>query len=289
MRDARRGRASLWIIALVVFLSVAGHAEQFPAPPPPPPPPPPSPSVFEAAPAEALPIGTGTGLIFGRVVDGVTGRPLGGVLVRLGGTGPIQAPPAAATPTPAMTNAQGQFLFRSLAAGRYPITAQTGGYLPGSYGQTRPEGPPASIRLGEAERLTDVTIRMWKHGAITGRVLDETGEPAVGVMVRPLRRSVVARQGQWILGPGSSNTDDRGIYRLGNLTPGEYVVVTTAGLSTVPASISESYVQAMQSGTPTSLPPAIQEASASPMGAGVRVGDLQVQPFRSTMPPPAGL
>jgi hypothetical protein len=225
------------------------------------------------------------------VVDGVTGRPIGGALVRLGGTfaGPITAPAAGAAPAPALTNVQGQFLFRNLAPGRYPLTTQRGGYLPGSYGQTRPEGPPGSVRLGEAERITDVTIRMWRYAAITGKVLDEAGEPAVGVMVRSLRRGVVAGRNQWTFFGGTSSTDDRGIYRLGSLSPGEYLVVTTAGLATVPASISESYVQAMQSGTLTTLRPAIQEALSSPLGAGARIGDLQVQPFRSTMPPPSAL
>ena len=291
MRDARRARPSLWIVALLVLLSVAGHAEQFPAPPPPPPPPPPSSSLFEAAPADALPAGTGTGLIFGRVVDAVTGRPLGGVLVRIGGapTSPIAPPPAATAPPAAMTNAQGQFLFRNLPAGRFPLTAHSGGYVPGSYGQSRPEGPAGSVLLGDAERVTDVTIRMWRYAAITGRVLDEDGVPAVGLPVRVLRRSVVGRQNQWTVIASANQTDDRGIYRVALLPPGEYIVSTTAGLATVPTSVGEAYVQAMQSGAQATVPPAIQEASTSPLGAGARLGDLQVQPLRSPMPPPAAL
>jgi hypothetical protein len=212
---------------------------------------------------------------------------MGGVLVRLNDTsgGVATGPAQPGQPTPALTNDQGQFLFRSLPAGRYSLSAQVGGYMAGSYGQTRPDGPSGQVRLLESQRATDVTIRMWKYGAITGRLVDETGEALVGMPVRVLRRALVARQNQWV--PGiQATTDDRGVFRFGSLVPGEFVVAMTAGLTTVPVSISEGYVDAMQSGTLATIPPALSEASASPVGAGTRLGDLLVQPLRGGLPPP---
>jgi hypothetical protein len=275
----------------VASLPGTGHASQL-SPPPPPPPPDAGARGFvdfngPGTQADG-PSARGTGLIFGRVVDASAGRPLGGVVVRLVGTpDPARSPgERPSPPASALTNAQGQFLFRDLPEGRYSISTQLGGYLPGAYGRTSPEGPPGQVRLGDGQRITDVTLRLWQYGAITGRLLDEAGEPAVGVSLRLLRRSIVAGRRQWQPGP-TSQTDDRGVYRFGTLTPGEYVVAATAGLGTMPVATSDAYLQALQSGGgPTMLPPALQEASVSPAGAGTRLGDLHVQPLRNTLPPP---
>ena len=58
-------------------------------------------------------------------------------------------------------------------------------------------------------------IRLWKGGAITGRVLDEAGEPLVDVAVAAVQRS---SDGRLLTGP-TARTDNRGVYRLGTLTP----------------------------------------------------------------------
>ena len=46
----------------------------------------------------------------------------------------------------------------SLKEGKGSLTSQSGGYVPGAFGQSRPEGPVGSVVLAEAERVTDVTI-----------------------------------------------------------------------------------------------------------------------------------
>jgi hypothetical protein len=69
-----------------------------------------------------------------------------------------------------------------------------------------------------------VAIPLWRFGAITGAVVDEHGDPLVGVPVRALRRAIQSGRTQFIAGP-QDTTDDRGIYRLGGLEPADYVVV----------------------------------------------------------------
>ena len=98
---------------------------------------------------------------------------------------------------------------------------QIGAYLDGGYGQRRPNGPFQTIDLADGERIGDAVIRLWKGGAITGRVLDEAGEPLVDVAVAAVRRS---GDGRLLTGP-TARTDDRGVYRLATLTPGSYLVV----------------------------------------------------------------
>src|SRR5262245_50588000 len=72
-----------------------------------------------------------TGLIVGRVVDAASGRPVGGVVVSLNsGAGPVVPGPRGGPGQPrAMTNANGQFVFRKLAKGSYSLSAARPGYV----------------------------------------------------------------------------------------------------------------------------------------------------------------
>ena len=86
---------------------------------------------------------------------------------------------------------------------------------------------------------------MWKHGVIAGTVVDEAGEPVVGVAVRALIKDVVAgrtRYGNMEVSPElvpTATTDDRGMFRLSQLTPGTYVVLVPSTQTTVPAAFLE--------------------------------------------------
>jgi hypothetical protein len=159
----------------------------------------------------------GTGLLMGVIVDALDNRPVAGAEVTLGGAS------AAVANTRQLTDAEGQFVFLELPRGTYAITATKPGYADGAYGRRRPAGLTQSLPLADGERLGDLRIPIWKYGAITGTIRDEAGDPMVEAPVRVLTRSVVA--GTRKLTPGlTTRTDDRGVYRLGSLTPGEYVV-----------------------------------------------------------------
>jgi hypothetical protein len=162
----------------------------------------------------------GAGLILGQVVDGGTNRPVPGALVTLGlpGSRPIRA----------LADAQGRFVFRDLPKGRFNLTTTKPGYVDGAYGRMRPSGPTLPYDLGDGEKASGVTMAVWRYAAITGTVQDELGEPVVGTSVRVLRRQIIG--GKWQFTPGAQDqTDDRGIYRIGTLEPGEYAVAVAVG------------------------------------------------------------
>ena len=164
----------------------------------------------------AKPLETGTGLVYGQAVDGVSTRPVANALVTLMVAGSI--------PVRVLTDSDGRYAFRDVPKGGFSITASKPGYSDGAYGRLRPNGPSQSLQLTDGQRVTDVTLPLWKLGTIAGTVFDDSGEPVVGAPVRVLERTVVAGKRQLQVS-ASSTTDDRGMYRIGSLVPGEYVVV----------------------------------------------------------------
>ncbi len=132
-----------------------------------------------------------------------------------------------------LTSADGYFVFRDLPRGAFTVTASKAGYAEGASGRRRPAGPSQAVTLEEGQRAGDVIVRVWKLGAISGTVVDERGEPIVGMIVRAFRRSPAGGRGRFV-GTGASGTDDRGMYRIAGLLPGEYMVCACAAPASAP-------------------------------------------------------
>ena len=176
-----------------------------------------------------------------------------------------------------MTGPQGQFVFHSLRKGSYRPAATAPGYVPGSYGQRRVNGASKPIELDEGEHVGDATIKLWKYGSISGRVTDDAGEPAVGVSLRILRAQVSGPNKTYSLA-AVTQTDDRGLYRVGTTIPGEYIVVVPQTVTTMPTSLVDAYTAGLSSGSTPALVRQLSESNAPfPIfGGGLRVGDYQL-------------
>ena len=148
-------------------------------------------------------------------------------------------PPSMPTPQRPrfLTDSDGRFAFRYLVRGVYQLSASKPGYADGGYGRTRPNGNTRSLQLRDHERIGDVTVRVFKNGSISGTVRDEAGDPVVGLPVRIYRRALIA--GRRMLQPantsGDLSTDDRGVYRIRDLVPGDYVVSVPLIRTSMPA------------------------------------------------------
>jgi hypothetical protein len=83
--------------------------------------------------------------------------------------------------------------------------------------------------------MTDVALRMTRGAVLSGRIVDENGEPAFGVQVRALQMRT--QFGERTFGPvpgaGLANeaTDDRGQFRFFGLPPGEYAITAAPRLT----------------------------------------------------------
>ncbi|PYR90959.1 MAG: hypothetical protein DMF84_18570 [Acidobacteria bacterium] len=162
----------------------------------------------------------GTAVIAGRVVAADTGRPIkrARVMVSAGGR------QARAT----TTDEQGRFRITDLMGGSYTITASRTGFVDAVYGQRRPLQPGTAIQLADGQQIATIDLRLVRGGVITGRVLDEDGEPLARALVTVQRYQYIRGERQ-LSAAGGGQSDDRGQYRVFGLPPGEYYVSADAG------------------------------------------------------------
>lgn len=169
-------------------------------------------------PAAAAAVPQGTASISGVVVSADLGRPVRRATVTASGTGDTRSLRTA------QTEDNGTFVFTNLPPGEYTLSANKGGFVESIYGQRQPGsgrlGTP--IRLAAAQQVKDLNLPLARGGVLTGVVLDEVGDPAFGIAVRAYKW--VMKSGERTLVETASGvTDDRGIYRIPALLPGDYV------------------------------------------------------------------
>jgi hypothetical protein len=167
----------------------------------------------------------------------------------------------------------GRFTFEGLPAGHFTLTAAKPGHVTSYYGAKRPGstvGTPLAIAQGE--RRADVTLRLVRGSVITGTVLNEAGRPMPSVTVRAQRVTISSNGDRTIsppTGPGATTggdvTDDRGVYRIFGLSPGDYLVTAQprfgpVGLGALPTELRET--------TTAELQWAERQASGGPATAG---------------------
>jgi carboxypeptidase family protein len=164
----------------------------------------------------------GTAIIRGRIVAGDTGKPLRRARITL------TAPELAGEPRNTSTDADGRYEFADLPAGRYTLRVRRSGYLPLAYGQRRPREAAKPLQVLDKEIVERVDVALPRMSVISGRLLDEAGDPIEGVTVHAVR--LMFRDGRRQLVPVGSPQDrsgDDGEFRLSGLAPGTYYVVAT--------------------------------------------------------------
>ena len=165
----------------------------------------------------------GNASIRGVVVDGMTGAPIRRAAVSL----VIEEPDREGSRVEATTaDTNGQFEFAGVPGGRVQVTASRVGYFDyDNIWNGEPEEPQWQT-VAPGQRIQGVRIALYRGGVVAGRVLDEFGEPAVGVEIDVLRREPGNRGGgvRTTSSPITPTTDDTGAFRVWGLPPGEYLV-----------------------------------------------------------------
>jgi len=169
----------------------------------------------------------GTARIRGRVTD-AGGHPLGYADVRAGnGSGDA---------ADGLTDRDGRFDLANLPAGTYTVSAVKPTYLRSAWGEERPGGPGRRIPLADGATISNIDIRLARGGVITGKVVDEFGDPIVDAQVVPMRYQFVQGARRLMPGGASAVTNDIGEYRVYGLAPGQYYVSATLRVFTTSGS-----------------------------------------------------
>ena len=188
---------------------------------------------------------SGTGVLAGTVVtDATTPQPVRRATVRL-----VDA--TGMTDRLVGTDDDGEFEFEALPAGSYSVSAAKVGYVTTFYGAKRPgRGPGVPVAVATGQRVP-VALKMLPGGVITGAILDPQGRPAEGVTIVAVDARAAGAP------PVRAKTDDRGVYRLFGLAPGEYLVSAVPRLGNVTGAqvVTDEQVRWAQAPTAAQPPP----------------------------------
>jgi protocatechuate 3,4-dioxygenase beta subunit len=169
------------------------------------------------------------GSISGTVLQAASGRPIAKAKVHL-----FTAPARSDSTTPSsvreipeqviLTDATGRYEFPDLAPGSYWVSAEKTGFM-----DTSARGrmmDMRSVELGSAQKLANVNFRLAESAVVTGRVLNEDGEPMAHVLISLLRRNHTLR-GISLEPDLEAQTNDLGEYRVFGLKPGSYFILAS--------------------------------------------------------------
>jgi protocatechuate 3,4-dioxygenase beta subunit len=162
------------------------------------------------------------GVIRGRITSLDTGKPLRRAQVRLASEYEFLG-----TPRTASTSTDGRYEFRDVAPGRYTLRVERSGYLALTYGQRRPGEQGRPLEIAEKGVADKVDFALPRMSVISGRVLDDLGEPIAGITVWVLQTRYIQGRRQLVATGANARTDITGRYRLLSLPPGDYAVMGT--------------------------------------------------------------
>jgi protocatechuate 3,4-dioxygenase beta subunit len=155
----------------------------------------------------------------GTVVNATTLEPLPGVQV-----GFLRQAPRDSSRTPArasgvVSDSNGRFRIDSIDPGDYRVTLRRDGF-----GIPRSAYSSLQLKVEPGHPITNLRFLMQPQAALTGRVLDDFGEPVSGAVIQLARRLSSGSNSSFLFGGGATTSDDRGLFRLSAIDPGRYAV-----------------------------------------------------------------
>jgi len=157
--------------------------------------------------------------IAGKVVSSISGAPLSQALVTIANVQDRNETKSL------LTGDDGAFVFTNLAAGKYSLEGARRGFITSAY-DAHENYSTAIVTGGEADS-EHLVFRLTPQAVLTGRVLDEAGDPVRRASVNLYRQDQstgVSRIGRM----STARTDDRGTYELAELPAGTYFVSVNA-------------------------------------------------------------
>jgi hypothetical protein len=239
----------------------------------------------------------------GRVLNAVTGAPLGDVKLKLR---PVAAQPGRAIAFVTSSDEHGDFAFAGIEPDAYRFSAERPGYITSNYGERRSNLAGVPINLAPADRKTGVEFKLKPQGVIAGRVLDPDGEPlgsplnqaTAGDAFIHVQRFVYENGRRTLRSSASGAKNDLGEYRISGLEPGRYLVYAEPLRLQIGRAAQDATRQAPQTYQTTYYPSAASPADATPLdvtaggvitGADIRMIRGEAFPVRLSVVDQTGL
>jgi hypothetical protein len=176
------------------------------------------------------------GVIDGMTVDQTTGRPLGGVAVRLSLRSIERQTWIERTVT---SDAGGRFTITHLPPGEWSFRTSLDGWTDAQRVRDYSDGyervswsPDEGLPLAAGQTIRNVRLGLLKFITLTGRVVDESGAPIAGATVSAMPYRAIAGRTTAVRGP-DAKTDQNGVYRLSSLAAGDYVLSASVGFGRI--------------------------------------------------------
>jgi len=189
--------AGLYVFALLIFHTDPLRAQ--------------APSAAQPAPS--------TYTVSGTVVSATTGTPLAQTRVTLTDTNNSR------NVASLLTGEDGRFAFRRLGPGKYSLQGSRRGYLTSGYQQH--EQFWSALVTGEKLETQNLVLRLMPAAVLSGKVLDEAGEPVRGAEVK-LYMEQRANGMTRVMPAGNTPTNDLGVFEFFSLSPGKYFAAVSA-------------------------------------------------------------
>jgi hypothetical protein len=189
-----------------------------------------------------------TGVLRGHVF-GADGRAIPHATVRL-----LPVPPTGGVPfVSVIADDTGSYELTDLAPSTYRLIASKAGFSPirtdDPASMQPPFGSTREIPVGDGETRDHVDVRLARWVTLSGRIVDEIGDPLPGASVELLRLRYQAGRRRLVgTVPTSRLTDDLGRYRLFGVAPGNYIV--SASVGAVASADLPGYARSYFPGTP---------------------------------------
>jgi hypothetical protein len=153
-------------------------------------------------------------VVDGFVVNAATGEPIPRARVSFNSTAGQRA---------STTDATGQFSFTGATCGRIQLMATRPGFLPGTVGGPRPGTAFDPVFLKSGEPYHSPKIALIPQTVISGKVLDDQGDPLINVHITALTSRVVQGRATF-QNAQMAVTSDLGEYRIPGLQSGKYII-----------------------------------------------------------------
>lgn len=208
-------------------------------------------------------------VIQGVVLEEESGNPLARTVVDL-----LPLPGTKAGMVSIRAGDRGAFAITDVRPGWYVLRCTRKGFVPAEVGQLRPGRPGMPFEIAPDAQSSFFQVRMRRLGAVAGSVVDENN---VGIPDWPVHVYTAAKPVRHV---AQTKTDDRGIYRIGELEAGNYVVRSGPGQLEDETPLLPTY---FKYGT------ALESAEAVRVRVGETETDLVVRPVKGRLITLAGV